>query len=147
MNNPKKILLAEDNPDDEALTLRALEKCGVYNKVDVVHDGQEAVDYLHHEGEFRNLPEDELPQLILLDLKLPKLDGLEVLQQIRDSEKFPYIPVVILTSSREESDLIAGYESGANSFVCKPVNFGEFSEVVRRLGFYWLLVNERPESS
>lgn len=141
---PKKILLAEDNPDDEALTLRALKKCGVANAVDVVHDGQQAIDYLERAGEFADRsPEDE-PQLILLDLKMPKLDGLEVLQKIRANEATKRIPVVILTSSREESDKAAGYDLGVNSFVCKPINFNEFSEAISQLGMYWLLINEYP---
>lgn len=135
-----RILLVEDNPDDEALTLRAFKRSSVVNDLDVVRDGQEALDYLFGDGE----PEGPVPALILLDLKLPKVDGLEVLKRIRADDHTKLIPVVILTSSREETDLIAGYGSGANSYVRKPVDFEEFSESVRQLGLYWLVINEPP---
>lgn len=140
----RKILLVEDNPDDEALTLRALSKCGVANEVDVVHNGQDAVDYLRARGKFSDRDPDDLPQLVLLDLKLPMLDGLEVLEIIRGDETTCTLPVVIFTSSKEKSDLTKGYQLGVNSFVCKPINFAEFSESIRQLGLYWLLVNEPP---
>ncbi|MBC2594672.1 response regulator [Ruficoccus amylovorans] len=140
----RKILLVEDNPDDEALTLRALSKCGVANEVDVVHNGQDAVNYLRAQGKFRDRDPDDLPQLVLLDLKLPMLDGLEVLEIIRSDEATRTLPVVIFTSSKEKSDLTKGYQLGVNSFVCKPINFAEFSESIRQLGLYWLLVNEPP---
>ncbi len=140
---PKKILLAEDNPDDELLTTRALKKCGVLNEVDVVRNGQEVIDYLECTGKYTDRTPYE-PQLVLLDLKMPVKDGLEALEYIRKSDKFKTLPVVILTSSREESDLISGYKLGVNSIVCKPINFEEFSEAVRHLGMYWLLINEYP---
>jgi CheY-like chemotaxis protein len=134
------ILLVEDNPDDEALTRRAFDRSNVVNSLEVVRDGQEALDYLFGNGE----PAKAAPALILLDLKLPKVDGLEVLKQIRAHDRTKLIPVVILTSSREETDLVAGYGGGANSYVRKPVDFDQFSESVRQLGLYWLVVNEAP---
>ena len=133
------ILLIEDNPDDEALTRRAFDRSGIANDLTVVRDGQEALDYL-----FGNGSPPVIPALILLDLKLPKVDGLEVLKQIRAHDHTKLIPVVILTSSREETDLVAGYGSGANSYVRKPVDFKDFAESVRQLGLYWLVVNEAP---
>jgi len=135
------ILLVEDNPDDEALTLRAFRRSNIANELDVVRDGQEALDYLFGNG---TPPSAEPPALILLDLKLPKVDGLEVLKQIRAHDHTKLVPVVILTSSREQTDLIAGYGGGANSYVQKPVDFDQFSESVRQLGLYWLVVNEAP---
>ena len=134
------ILLVEDNPDDEALTMRAFKRANIANDIEVVRDGQQALDYLFGERA-DNRP---VPGLILLDLKLPKVDGLEVLAQIRAHERTKLTPVVILTSSREETDLIAGYGGGANSYVRKPVDFDQFSESVRQLGLYWLVVNEAP---
>jgi two-component system response regulator len=136
------ILLVEDNPDDEALTLRAFKRSNIANDLEVVRDGQEALDYLFGDG--NGEPAKPVPALILLDLKLPKVDGLEVLQRIRADDHTRLIPVVILTSSREETDLVAGYGSGANSYVCKPVDFEQFSESVTQLGLYWLVVNEAP---
>jgi CheY-like chemotaxis protein len=132
------ILLVEDNPDDEALTLRAFSKTNIGNPVHVVRDGQEALDYL--------LGDAPLPSLVLLDLKLPKVDGLEVLRQIRANDRTAILPVVILTSSREEQDLVSGYRLGANSYVRKPVDFGSFLEATRQLGLYWLVLNEAPPS-
>jgi two-component system response regulator len=134
------ILLVEDNPDDEALTRRAFKRSNIANELVVVRDGQEALDLLFGEGSTMT----SAPALVLLDLKLPKVDGLEVLKQIRAHESTRLVPVVILTSSREETDLIAGYGSGANSYVRKPVDFDQFSESVRQLGLYWLVVNEAP---
>jgi two-component system, response regulator len=134
------ILLVEDNPDDEALTRRAFKRSNIANHMHVVRDGQEALDHLFGEGSATR----EAPALILLDLKLPKVDGLEVLKQIRSHHHTRLVPVVILTSSREETDLVAGYGSGANSYVRKPVDFDQFSESVRQLGLYWLVVNESP---
>ena len=134
------ILLVEDNPDDEALTLRAFKRSSIANDVEVVRDGQEALDYLFGNGS----PAGRQPAMILLDLKLPKVDGLEVLKQIRSNERTKLVPVVILTSSREEVDLLATYGHGANSYVHKPVDFIEFAESVRQLGLYWLVVNEAP---
>jgi two-component system response regulator len=139
----KVILLVEDNPDDEALTLRALKKNNITNEVVVKRDGAEALDYLLGAGEEGPGP-DALPQVVLLDLKLPKVDGLEVLRRVRADERTKILPIVILTSSREEQDLIKGYGLGANSYVRKPVDFVQFSEAVRHLGLYWLLLNERP---
>jgi two-component system response regulator len=139
------ILLVEDNPDDEALTRRAFKLSNVVNDLDVVRDGQEALDYLFGDG--NGTPAMAPPALVLLDLKLPKVDGLDVLKQIRAHEDTRLIPVVILTSSREETDLVAGYRGGANSYVRKPVDFDQFSESVRQLGLYWLVVNEAPPAS
>jgi two-component system response regulator len=144
MASDKVILLVEDNPDDEALTLRALKANNICNQVDVARDGVEALDYLFATGAHADRKTAELPEVVLLDLKLPKLDGLEVLQRIRSDERTKLIPVVILTSSKEESDLVKGYERGANSYVRKPVDFDHFCEAVRQLGLYWLVLNERP---
>jgi two-component system response regulator len=132
------ILLVEDNADDEVLTLRALEQHKLANVVDVVHDGAEALDFLHGDPGLR------LPELVLLDLKLPKVDGLEVLRRIRAEERTRLLPVVVLTASAEESDLMESYHGGANSYVRKPVDFEEFSDAVRQLGLYWLVINEPP---
>ena len=140
----KIILLVEDNPDDETLTLRALKKNNIKNKVIVVRDGVEALDYLFCRGGYADRDPGLLPQVVLLDLKLPKLDGLEVLRQIRANERTKLQPVVILTSSKEDQDLIKGYKLGVNSYVRKPVNFGDFSEAIRQLGLYWLILNEIP---
>lgn len=136
--NDKFILLVEDNPDDEALTLRALKKNNILNEVQVARDGAEALDFLFNQSPSR------LPQVILLDLKLPKIDGLEVLRRVRADERTKLLPVVILTSSREEKDLINGYALGANSYIRKPVDFNQFVEAVRQLGLYWILLNEAP---
>ncbi len=140
------ILLVEDNPDDEALTLRALRKNNVRNEIVVARDGSEALEYLFAEGAYKDRDVSELPQLVLLDLKLPKVDGFEVLRRIRADERTRLLPVVILTSSREEQDVVNGYRSGCNSYVRKPVNFDEFIEAARQLGLYWLLLNEPPPS-
>lgn len=134
----KVILLVEDNPDDELLTRRALSTNNVGNEVVVVRDGQAAIDYLI-EGERR-----ELPAVVLLDLNLPKVSGLEVLRRIREDDYTKFLPVVILTSSKEEQDLIGGYRLGCNSYVRKPVNFDEFVQAAKHLGLYWLLLNEQP---
>lgn len=140
----KSILLVEDNPDDEALTLRALNKSRVANKVDVVRDGAEALDYLFCRGAHADRDPADLPQVTLLDLKLPKVDGLEVLRQMRADPRTKMAPVVILTSSREEQDLMAAYSNGANSYVRKPVDFNQFVEAIKQLGLYWLILNEAP---
>ena len=140
----KVILLVEDNPDDEALTLRALKKNNIRNKVVVAHDGAEALDYLFGTGTYASREPGNTPQVILLDLKLPKIDGLEVLRRIRAAERTKLIPVVILTSSKEEQDMIQGYGYGANSYVRKPVDFNQFVEAVNQLGLYWLVLNEVP---
>ena len=138
------ILLVEDNPDDEALTLRAFRKNKIGNEIIVVHDGEEALDFLFRRGAFSTRDPDKVPQIILLDLKLPKIDGLEVLRQIRADPRTRLLPVVILTSSKEEQDLIEGYGQGANSYVRKPVDFNQFLDAVKQLGLYWLVLNEPP---
>src|SRR2546423_3721359 len=139
----KVILLVEDNPRDEALTLRALKKSNVVNEVIVARDGVEALDYLFGTGKFAGRNTSEMPQLILLDLKLPKVDGLQVLRRIRADEHTRRLPVVVFTSSSEEEDLINSYNLGANSYVRKPVDFEQFMEATRQLGLYWLVLNER----
>jgi two-component system, response regulator len=138
----KVILLVEDNPDDEALTLRALKKNNIKNEVVVAHDGAEALDYLFGEGAYSGRDVRVVPQVILLDLKLPKVDGFEVLRKLRADERTKRLPVVILTSSNEEQDRISGYDLGANSYVRKPVEFSNFIDAVRQLGLYWLILNQ-----
>lgn len=138
------ILLVEDNPDDQALTLRALKKNNIRNPVVVVEDGVEALDYLFATGSFADRDANDPPMLVLLDLKLPKVDGHQVLSRLRQDSRTELVPVVILTSSREERDLIEGYRSGANSYIQKPVDFDDFIEAVRQLGLYWLLLNQAP---
>jgi two-component system response regulator len=140
----KAILLVEDNPDDEALTIRAFKKNNIKNEVIVARDGVEALDYLFGTGPYAGRDVTALPQVVLLDLKLPKVDGLEVLRRVRADERTRILPVVILTSSKEEQDVASGYRLGANSYVRKPVNFDEFLEAARQLGLYWLLLNESP---
>jgi len=140
----KIILLVEDDPDDEALARRALKKNNIKNEVVVAHDGIEALDYLFGRGAYAGRDLNEMPQVILLDLKLPKMDGLEVLRQIRADERTQLLPVVILTTSKEEQDIINSYSLGANSYIRKPVDFIQFAEAVRQLGLYWLLLNETP---
>jgi CheY-like chemotaxis protein len=138
------ILLVEDNPDDELLTLRALRQNNIMNKVDVVRDGAEALDYLLCRGTHQARDPSQLPAIIMLDLKLPKVDGLEVLRRIRAEPRTRLIPVVILTSSKEEQDLIGGYSLGANSYIRKPVDFKQFVNAVGQIGLYWLVLNEPP---
>ncbi len=138
------ILLVEDNPDDVELTMRAFRKNNIANKVVVARDGVEALDYLFCRGAFADRAARDAPRLILLDLKLPKLDGLQVLERLRADEHTRLTPVVILTSSKEEQDLVSGYKTGANSYVRKPVDFNQFVEAVRQIGLYWLLINEAP---
>jgi two-component system, response regulator len=142
----KVILLVEDNPDDEALTLRALKKNNIKNEVVVAHDGAEALDYLFGTGKHAGRNVDVLPQVVLLDLKLPKVEGLEVLRRVRADKRTKLLPVVILTSSNEEQDRIDGYGLGANSYVRKPVDFSQFLDAARHLGLYWLILNEPPPS-
>lgn len=141
----RPILLVEDNRDDEELALRAFRNSGVKNEVIVVRDGVEALDYLFVTGRHANRTPAGNPAVVLLDLKLPKLNGLEVLKEIRANKKTRRLPVVILTSSKEDRDLIESYERGANSYVRKPVDFNEFAEAVTKLGVYWLLLNEIPD--
>ncbi len=140
----KTILLIEDNLDDVELTLRALKKNNIKNEITVVYDGAEALDYLFGTGKYSGRDLSQLPTIILLDLKLPKVDGLEVLRQIRANKRTKFLPVVILTSSKQEQDLINGYSLGVNSYVRKPVDFNQFTDAVNHLGLYWLLLNEVP---
>jgi two-component system response regulator len=145
--NDKIILLVEDNPDDIALTLRALKKNNIANEVVVAHDGVEALDYLFEGGGRAGGGPGKPTALILLDLKLPKVDGLEVLRRLRADARTRLLPVVILTSSKEDQDLVAGYSLGANSYIRKPVDFDKFTEAIRQLGLYWLVLNESPPAS
>ena len=140
----KIILLVEDNPDDELLAIRALEKNNILNEVVVARDGAEALDYLFGSGAYTGRDMSVMPQIILLDLKLPKIDGLEVLRRLRNDERTRLLPVVVLTSSKEERDLTESYSLGANSYIRKPVNFAQFTEAIRQLGLYWLVLNESP---
>jgi two-component system response regulator len=140
----KVILLVDDDPNDVELTLRAFRNNPLGNRIVVARDGLEALDYLRGTGAYAGRDPDRLPQVVLLDLNLPVIDGLEVLRRIRAEERFRRLPVVILTSSNEDSDKLAGYGLGANSYVRKPVDFRQFSDAVTRLGLYWLLVNEPP---
>lgn len=140
----KTILLVEDNPDDELLTLRALKKQTVQSEVVVARDGVEALDYLFATGPHAGRDPEATPQLVLLDLKLPRVDGLEVLRRMRSNERTRLVPVVILTSSREQQDILDGYGLGANSYVRKPVNFVQFTAAVEQLKSYWLVLNEAP---
>ncbi|MHB9132654.1 MAG: response regulator [Armatimonadota bacterium] len=141
------ILLVEDNPDDVELTLRALKRANILNEVVVARDGVEALDYLYCTGTQAERNPCVVPAVVLLDLKLPKVGGLEVLERLRADERTRMLPVVILTSSREEQDVINSYHLGANSYIRKPVDFNQFAEAVRQLGVYWLLLNEPPPSS
>ena len=140
----KSILLVEDNVDDEALTLRALKKNNILNEVIVAHDGSEALDYLFGLGKYEGRDLNIMPAVVLLDLKLPRIDGLEVLRRLRSEDRTRLLPVVILTSSKEEHDLARGYTLGANSYIRKPVDFNQFTDAIRQLGLYWLVINEPP---
>ena len=144
MNN-KFVLLIEDNPDDVELTLRAFRRNNIANKIVVLEDGEKAVDFLYGNGEFKDRDISDHPSIILLDLKLPKLDGIEVLRRIKADEVLKLIPVIILTSSREEQDLVNSYSFGANSYIRKPVDFNEFMEVSKQMGMYWLMLNSSIE--
>jgi two-component system response regulator len=138
------ILLVEDNPDDEILTLRAMKKNNIVNEIVVARDGAEALDFIFATGAYSERDAALMPQVILLDLNLPKMGGLEVLRRIRENERTALLPVVILTSSKEEKDLVESYRLGANSYIRKPVDFKQFSEAIRQLGLYWLVLNEVP---
>jgi CheY-like chemotaxis protein len=137
------ILLVEDSPQDEALTIRALKRQHITNNVVVAHDGAEALDYLYGEGAYADRDTNVMPAVVLLDLKMPKLDGLDVLRRIRADKRTRFLPVVVLTSSVEQRDLVESYGLGANSYIRKPVDFEQFSEAVRQLGLYWVVMNER----
>lgn len=146
-SKPVEILLVEDNDADAELALHALRKSQLANYIHRTRDGEEALDFLFCQGEYSNRTFDDSPQLVLLDLKLPKIDGLQVLRQVKSDMRTRAIPVIILTSSREERDLANGYLSGVNSYIQKPVSFAEFQDVVRQLGMYWLLLNNKPPIS
>jgi CheY-like chemotaxis protein len=146
MSSLKRILYAEDNPKDVELTLTALQECNLANEVDVVNDGQAVLDYLTFEGAFR-LRAREYPALVLLDIKMPRVDGIEVLRRIKSNEKLRQIPVVMLTSSREERDLAESYKLGVNAYVVKPIDFGDFLRAVKQLGIFWALINEMPPAA
>jgi two-component system response regulator len=143
----KVILLVEDNPDDELLTLRALKKSNVLNDVVVARDGAEALDYLFGTGDYAGRDTSLTPQVVLLDLKLPKMDGLDVLRRLRADGRTRLLPVVVLTSSDEEQDIVDSYMLGANSYIRKPVDFAQFTESVRQLGLYWLVLNQGPPTA
>jgi two-component system, response regulator len=142
---PVEILLVEDNPSDLRLTLRALEQHNIANRVEVARDGAVALDFLFGTGEFEGRDIAQAPKLVLLDLKLPKVDGLEVLQRVKSDKRTKRIPIIVLTSSREERDIVESYELGVNSYIVKPVDFEQFAEAIRQVGFYWLLLNEPPK--
>ena len=144
INSEIEILIVEDNPNDAEMTLRALKKNNLSNQVLVLSDGEEAIDFVFSKGKFSNREMHARPKMILLDLKLPKVDGLEVLKEIKGNEKTKIIPVIVLTSSKEESDMIKSYQLGVNSYIVKPVDFDKFVEAVRELGLYWLLLNQQP---
>ncbi|MBL8194214.1 MAG: response regulator [Blastocatellia bacterium] len=142
--NDVEILLVEDNPQDLELTIRALRKANLANHIQVARDGEEAIEFIFCEGPYSNRKIEDKPKVILLDLKLPKIDGLEVLERIKNDERTKDIPVVVLTSSREQKDVIESYQLGVNSYIVKPVSFDQFIESVRNLGMYWLLLNQAP---
>ncbi len=144
MSHAIEILLVEDNPNDVQLTLHALARHNLSNRIHIVRDGEEALDYLFGTGPYAGQGPGERPKVVLLDLKLPKLNGLEVLERIRKDERTRTLPVVILTSSREEQDIVRSYDLGVNSYIVKPVDFEQFTEAVRDLGLYWLLLNQPP---
>jgi two-component system, response regulator len=143
-SDPVEILLVEDNPADAELALHALRKSKIVNHILHLHDGAEALDFMFCRGEYATRSCDNRPAIILLDLKLPKVDGLQVLQELKSNARTRAIPVILLTSSQEEHDMVTGYQNGVNSYIQKPVNFAEFQEVVHKLGFYWLVVNRKP---
>lgn len=146
MNKNKHfILLVEDNPDDVELILRSFKKNNIANKIKVAYDGAEALDFLFGKGEYAGREAKDMPAVVLLDFKLPKIDGLEVLKRLRADAKTKLLPVVMFTSSKEDQDIINSYKAGCNSYVHKPISFDEFSEVVRQMGLYWLILNEQPQ--
>ena len=149
MNSSRELdlLLVEDNPQDLELALRAFKKAGLANRVNVAHDGAEALDYIFCEGAYASRHPADGPSVILLDLKLPKVDGLEVLRRIRSDERTRLIPVVVLTSSKEQRDIVESYHLGVNSYIVKPVNFEQFMGAVQHLGLYWLLLNQPPHAA
>jgi two-component system, response regulator len=147
MNNAIEILLVEDNPADLELTMHALAKHNLANKIHAVRDGEEALDFLFCRGAYSSRCIDSPPKVVLLDLKLPKVDGLEVLQAIKSDSRTKAIPVVIMTSSSQQRDLVEGYKLGVNSYIQKPINFVEFQEVIKKLGYYWLVVNKPPPAT
>ncbi|MBI5566012.1 MAG: response regulator [Chloroflexi bacterium] len=144
-DKPIEILLVEDNPDDVELALHALKKNNLHNPIQVVRDGAEALEFIFGTGAFAGRDLAQVPRLILLDLKLPKIDGLEVLRRVKADPQARLIPIVVLTSSREERDIVSSYQLGVNSYIVKPVDFQQFTEAVRDLGFYWLLLNQPPQ--
>lgn len=143
-NNGVEILIVEDNPNDAEMALRALKKNNVSNEVLVVGDGEEALDFIFRKGKHSNRVKESCPRMILLDLKLPKVDGLEVLKEVKSNPDTKMIPIIVMTSSKEESDIIESYKLGVNSYIVKPVDFDKFVEAVRDLGYYWLLLNQAP---
>lgn len=145
MQHQKVILLVEDNPDDERLTIMGFEENRIANEIVVARDGKEALDYMFAEGKYEGRDVRQLPQVIVLDLKLPKVNGIEVLSKVRGNELTKYVPVVVLTSSKEDRDLVETYRLGVNAYVQKPVNFVEFGEAVKHLGMFWLLLNNYPD--
>jgi CheY-like chemotaxis protein len=146
VENPVEILLVEDNPSDVELALHALKKNNLANHIEVVRDGAEALDFIFATGAYSERDTNNTPRVILLDLKLPKVDGLEVLQRIKSDPRTKIIPVVVMTSSHEERDIVESYKLGVNSYITKPVDFGQFTEAVRQLGMYWLLLNQPPST-
>jgi CheY-like chemotaxis protein len=144
MQHPVEILLVEDDPDHVELALRALKKNNLANKVQVARDGEEALDFIFGQGKFEGRNVNDKPKLVLLDLKLPKVDGLEVLRKIREDKRTQYMPVVILTCSQQEQDIVESYELGVNSYIVKPVDFDKFVRAISELGFYWIVLNQPP---
>lgn len=143
--NIVEILLVEDNPNDVELTLRALKKANISNQIHVVRDGEEATEFIFCEGKFINRRIEDMPSVILLDLKLPKIDGLDILKRVKSDPRTKSIPVIVLTSSREQKDILESYNLGTNSYIVKPVNFEQFAAAVQQLGLYWLVLNQPPK--